>query len=432
MKETLNFLRNTPPTYLAAGLVAVLIQIQITLGRNATSLGLTLNFADFVLPILGLLIVFSLYHRKSTWPRWRTRGVDLLIAALTVYFLFSAVYAYSLTGTLNSWALVNRLIGWGVLVAYFYAGAWTITNIGLSAIRPFILVAASFCLLTNGIDMVGITLNDLKIIPESIDAYPLNALMGNRNAAAFLFLANFAAIGLYHRNFPSRLTNILMIAFCFLSPAVLFLNGSRVMMVLLPAVLLYFAFLHRAHIVRSILIPLLIGIACFGVITSTTGRTLREDQTERINIAAIASTSTPKLHGSDSVRTIINTDAIELFHEHPAFGIGLGNFLHFQTQKYGHLIDLIDSVPLWFLTEMGIAGFSLFLFFGVRIFWPILRGVRGIPGPDTAFCQVAVAIILIFCVMALVHQLFYARFFWAILGLAAAVPLRPNHPSLSP
>lgn len=402
-------------------LLGLFIQTQMNFGRNETSLGLTLNLADFTLPVLGLIILISLIRRQSIWPSWRAPYTDLLLVALTLYFIFSAFMAYFLFGHISTWALVNRLFGWVVLLAYFYAGAWITTNRGPLPALTFIFALASIASISAFLEMTGIFLYDIHFLPNLMPEYPVDGLMRNRNAFAFIMTAMLGAVGLYNRDHPTRLSKFLFITMLILTPSFIILNGSRVIIILIPLTLIILAFLYGRGCWRQFLFPLGIGIVIIAAITAITGVSLREHQTERISISTLTNPALQKLHYSDSVRSTVNHHALDLFAAHPIIGIGLGNSLERQKQDFGQMLDLIDSVPLWFLTEMGALGFTLFLGVGAYLGVGIARTARGTSGnPATTLPRMALAVIAVFCVMGLVHQLFYARFLWLILGFAAA------------
>ncbi len=410
-----------------AAVFGVLIQTQVTIGRSEADLGLTLNLADFMLPFLGIWVVYSLFCGYSIWPKWQDRWTDVMMILLTAYFLFSAGYAYFLTGALSPWAVVNRLLGWGVVVGYFYLGGWAVTRYGDRPFLWFTQFLALGCFGAALIEGAGITLSDMY--PNTpLAAYPLDGAMGNRNAFAFLFMAAYGALAAIYRHQPDRLLRVILIGFHFFLPSFFFLNGSRVLFFLLPVMyVIVWSFLWRSVGVRFLIVPLIVGAIFSFALSTVTGETLREEQLERVELGLLIDPTAQKIHPSDDIRAVVNHDAWERFQENPVFGMGLGQFLVWQKAHYGRLIDLIDSIPLWILTEMGGIGFFLFSVFGVRL----MRAIFQARSHSAMISDAAFFVIFVFLVMGAVHQLFYARVFWLVLGAAVARGQYPDKPFLS-
>jgi len=131
------------------------------------------------------------------------------------------------------------------------------------------------------------------------------------------------------------------------------------------------------------------------------------------------------LYPGDVQRLRVLSDSLEFWKKHPIEGIGLGSFLHLQNQKYADSppniqFSIIDSTPLWVLTELGLIGIVLMGGFYVVSLYTLNRSGSG--QTDMATLRRGVLLILLaFAAMSLFHELLYTRFIWFFLGLALAV-----------
>src|SRR4051812_36344317 len=77
-------------SYLNKGLIffsllaGCLLQIQADFFDTESYAGLRLNAADLLLPVIGLLILASLYLKQSEWPVYKIPKVYIWIAAMTI------------------------------------------------------------------------------------------------------------------------------------------------------------------------------------------------------------------------------------------------------------------------------------------------------------------------------------------------------------
>lgn len=414
--------------YGMTGLIAVLIQAQITFSRDATSLGLTLNLADLVMPVLGGFVLLALLRGREVWPKWVIPNMDLMLAGITLLFSLSLVWGMINTGFLTKWAMTNRTVGWATLLAYMYGGAFLVTNYGVTIREHFLRIFCVLMTIVTIANIIAIVAFDMGFHVRALEwimLYPLDGLLSNRNAFGLLYMAMLAAVTVYHFAGSTALPRWLFPVLYATLPIVTYLNGARVLFIALPFVMALFVYLYRRAFLRAVWIPMLAGSILTVAATQTAHTSFfREHQVTRMEqiIQQSAAPDAVYAHASDSTRAIVYTEALQLWDAHPVFGVGLGSYLEIQKHTHGKLIDLIDSVPLWILCEMGIIGVMVFGYFALRIAYTFTQMARNNTCPQQTFYITILLVMGIFAVMSLFHQLFYVRFIWFLLGLAAAQP----------
>lgn len=395
-------------------------------------MGNSFNLADVALPFAGLFILYTLARRQSFWPKFNTRWIEIGLFGVLFLLVASLFQAHEISGIVNKWAITNRMAGWVVMMAYFYMGAWLVTNYGDNLIKTFFTTGGWFIVTTAFLFMIGITLGDLGTATDFMPRYPLDTFMGNRNLFAFVFVYIFLAISFFCLNKETQYSVRLLQIFYFLAPCAVIFNGARSLLVLAPFILIFFMAFRWNDFWAKNLLPFIAGLALCFVLMTTTDIGLRESQLERLTTDALLAKEFEAdgyRTNSDSVRSIVYHDAIDLFLAHPVFGVGLGNSLEFQVQKHGYLIELIDSIPLWILAELGLVGALVTGSFALIFLFQFYKRVYTQEGLQKAHAQTGIAIIIVFCVMGVFYQLFFIRSFWFILGMLSAVPLFQNHPS---
>src|SRR5262249_48562026 len=98
--------------------------------------------------------------------------------------------------------------------------------------------------------------------------------------------------------------------------------------------------------------------------------------------------------------------------QHPVFGVGLGAFL-LDRETAGLQAVVVHSVPVWFLAEMGLAGFAAYAFFITSL---LLCGASALRRKDWRAPGLLIAVTA-FVLMGLVPALFCQRAFWFASGL---------------
>lgn len=418
--------RAVPFVYLLPGCaLAILLQIQISLFRHEDYLGLRINAADLILPLLGLLVLARLAFRKDRLPRWRVPRFYIWVSGLSALMIFALFNGYNNTGEWNTWALVNKFTGWFILLGYLGLGGWIANSAGQQAITAVKSVSLIFWGIVTIGSLAWLISFDLKY---DLTYYPMGSLMANRNAYAFLWFCMLALMT------ATQIRKTERPAWWFygmwaLVPLFYVYNGSRAGFIVFAFLMLVFGILHFRFTLRHILPPLLAGILACAVIYSnfpsyayglTSGNI--QNSTQLIQAGKLNANQAGQAleYEGDKMRIRTYGDALELWSRHPITGGGLGSFQKFQIEKHGEFKEIIDCTFLWLLAETGLSGLlALTLFFAAGL-WGLFKQIRK---HDPTGLYLAVFLMMaIFAIMSLVHELLYTRFLWFFMGLALAWP----------
>ena len=402
---------------LACGtLTAVTIFFQARIqGESAM---LAANVTDvFALAGLGCLVVAIVNSRG--------RLAELPHPFLGVLFTFSLLLAYGLIlgyanfGS-NSWALINRGFGWLVLLGYAGMGIaiallcneWTSRRI----LRLFVTVGATLAAL----QMALLIASKLGFPPpEEAFRVPLRGYANNANAFAFQMTMTAISAIVADRVGMLGAGRRWLAVVLFLTGLAIYFSASRTgigMFVMLLVLYVLFALPEE----RRAALKTSAGAAA------------------SVILAAVAIVSIPVLNGafgsgriwirtsgfdpvSDPDRWQILMDGWYLWLERPIFGQGLGAYVESQLAGAGQF-QVPHSVPLWWMSEMGIIG----LVVGVACFvWLALSAGRMMRSRDHRAWGTGLMMALIcWGAASMIHDFFYQRTFWFFVGLAFG--LLPN------
>lgn len=419
--------------------LGIAVQIQASVGVTPNYSGLRINLADILLPLTGLMVLGSILLRKSDWPRWAISGGILWPILLTAIMAFALINGYMTTGEVSNWALVNKFAGWLVLVCYFGLGAWLTTNHDSHTIRLFLQSFVAAFLIIFLACFIHLVLKDIFGTQiATTEERQLKGFMGNRNAFAFLVLMAMSLMAVYAASGKSLIPRWANTLFWTGLPVLLVYDGSRAGWIAASIIIIVIACYFKGRAIKSIFVPLIIGLSIVAALyTVNTSLVLRERQGQ--STKQFAEVVTHDSHSDknqkaikqgltnrgDSIRLRVLDDALAFWRESPVIGIGLGSYLKFQFEKYGienRGLDIIDTTPLWLLTETGIVGISAFLLFCLFALHALWRGSRVIE-TDSDLLRLALIFTFIgFAIMSLFHELLYSRHLWLMLGMALAVP----------
>lgn len=418
--------------------LGIALQIQITPFSSAEYMGLRLNLADALLPVFLLSCLSCAVKEHSGLPQWTWRFLPHTLFVLTLVMTASLFNGYLALGDWNTWALINKFIGWFVLLGYFFAGAWITHRFGSSGVALFL---KSF--LYSGIALLVAVM--LSLFAEHITNwegkfpfnYPAAGLMDNRNAYAFLILTLFIFSTVFlHRESYSFLRFLAPLLWG-LMPFFLLYNGSRILWVLFPLVALILIFMDKGRSLFITLLPFAAGCILVGLL-------MAQDMPWKIRYLSVADNISTLVDHSkeeglsqenaqaeilhqklsykgDVNRILILNQSLALWKENPVFGTGLGVAQFHQIRENGKILSVIDSTPLWLLTETGLIGLGAFILFYFGLLVTLLRKGWGKEGRGEELYRTMTLFLIAFGAMSLLHEILYTRFVWVLIGLSFAV-----------
>lgn len=408
---------------------AVLLQVQVTIFASETYAGLRVNAADFLIPIVGIIILYSLARKKSSWPHWRSPfgyWCLVLIAGLLGYGLING---FLLMGELSRWALLNKFIGWFVICGYIGAAGWLATNGYKCTIQTYYRTfLSSFCVLSF-ISLVHFFLYWEQGI-ETFGPAPFNfqAFMFNRNSYAFLFVTIILSCMFIasHHDKAKKAETLLHLSLWLMLPTLTYFNGSRALwlclLLLIPLTLIYYKTLRLRHV----LICLAIGSAfAFTLFPNSLPKGLQAfhqsimlfvSEENRISVAKRLNTQKNYNH----VRYMTLETGWELIQKHPIRGAGLGSILKAQIDENAKMVSVLDNTLLWVLVEMGPLGLLSFLL----VYVVMLKAIVGKTFKDMSdTARLGLSLLLFFGFFSMLHEILYTRFFWFICAMLLVTPV---------
>jgi len=417
----------------ATVLSAILLYFQIRLPSEHGEI--TANAADILaLTGLGFLLMFA-WSRGSfrPLPGWLIGTM----AAISLVFLFSLGLGYIRFGS-NSWALMNRGFGWVIILGYVSLGA-------LLALTP---QRGGDRLVLSAFILAGVTVAALQIIlliavlfgltlPADAFIMPLRGYASNSNAFAFQMVMAAICIVVAGRirlgGFRPAVYNVALVVVS----AAIYYSLSRAglgMMAIVLILMVTFAQMgERKRALQSALSVVVTYLLLLTVpdILDAVRSILRMLQkllpaginlnfTVNNNVAPFLVQSLSR-DSSDSERWLTIVQGWDLWLQHPIFGSGLGAYVQSRIDS-GQIFLVIHSVPVWLLAETGLIGLAvLFVVLAVLVrcsFQMMSHRSENGWGAGLLF--------MLACMSAagLVHDLFFQRPFWFLLGLFIAVAAR--------
>ena len=399
--------------------ILILFQAYVTLFDKTISI----NFADpFAILALAFLVLYSINSRQ--FPQWKIVEFNWILIAITLLILFGFLNGVLEIGV-TQWAFVGRLLGWLVILGYLSIGPLLVTYFGAQGVRFFgmtIAVTASVIIIFQ---VIMRWLQSYGLIDWLFFTYNFEGYAGNRNAFSFqmlicsVFLLSYFKI--YAKAFGGNdllelKTNIYsslniyynkkyIFGFSFLHGIILagiVFSGSRAGIITTFCLFFLVWFMTsscRFFIKTSLFFSVFI---CFVPIFF--------ELIGNVNpiYSAISSVE------SDTERWKSIANGLKMWQESPLLGAGLGVFIHKSTE-WSLAPVVIHSTPVWILAEFGLLGAAIFL-------WAFIKLILGDIKSRTTFSSShpIILLLIVFVVFGLVHDMFYQRIFWLVLGIFLA------------
>ena len=104
-------------------IIALAICSHVLITISISDNPLRISASDLLLPFF-FGAVFLLYLKGEKLIDLTSENVWKLLLLITVWITYSLINGYFNTGNLEKWSLINKYLGWFVLIAYFIVGAW--------------------------------------------------------------------------------------------------------------------------------------------------------------------------------------------------------------------------------------------------------------------------------------------------------------------
>ena len=409
--------------------VAVFFQVHMSLPGGRINLNLADPIAVLALAVVSLHVLLA-----KQLPGWRIGQFNLALGIISLQLLLGFINGWLEIGV-TQWALGGRLLGWFVLLGYLSAGYLIVAKFGAHGLRRFaetlIATAVVVVILQAILRLLG-----QWGVSAGVQLTPnFEGYAGNRNAFAFQLLAVMALLLGYSQVYarygavskdPGR-PRVFSLLFGILLAGQVW-SYSRTGMFVVVAVLL-FAWVGRLADRRMIV---------WGVIFATILWTSIWLAAQKIFILSVfsgnifaqgfsveslpvqnvfAADASPQEHWTTLVR------GLELWRQSPVLGIGLGVFIAKSPMWLGHA-QVIHSTPVWILAELGLVGAGVFGWTFFLLGRHAVRFDKVLPSR-----RILLLLLTAFIMFGFVHEIFYQRIFWLVLG---AVLARPFALSLHP
>ncbi len=422
----------------AAALFAVSLQVLTTIEVRGVSL--RVSSSDLLLPFLAITLFVKWVRDDTRLPEWRFPYFWGWLALLTVWMGISVLNGHLRAGSWQTWALVNKGVGWLILLAYLLAGGWMGAFLTVRVRHAFLKTFMLFGWVVCAGLIVLYSLALYGVIPHSDESlyYPrIIGLFANPNAfgiamaaAAALLAPTLARATL----FRPTLCYLGMMLLC--ATTVLTISRSAWVGLCLAAL---------AFVVTKVLrwrdLAIVAGMSAILVLAALNGPGIVFHAVTFLSSVISPSTNSvnanaKKLNRSGTYldaalsrkndsgvreRQLSMQAALTYWRQAPILGVGIGTY--YQDHKnVPHVADTIHNTFLWLLAETGSIGAALFTGFFLTVFIALLRQARA--SPADPFLTGVLGMLLVFAGASIGTDILYQRYFWFILGLALVVPRR--------
>jgi len=429
--QTLNLYDYLSRTFLL--LLAVFLQVQITLFASGDYLGLRLNSADFLLPGAGVFILGSLILKKSVWPQWKKPFGYWALILLSAVIVLGILNGYRIQGDWSTWAVLNKGLGWFVLMGYFMMAAWFAHNRAQDIrnwfLRPFVIFLCAVTIAEIFIRLLFIhSIIEYFTVFSALKVPELSGFMANRNAFAFLYLSTLivSAIFLLKKISLHPIESVAFRLMWLLLPVFFVMNASRSSALIFVPLMLFLIVSNWRFFLKTIAPLVLIGCLLLPLINKEgVSRQLRNYNTITLLTDRDAQNgSFNNLYVGDQARLVIINDSLKLLKENPITGAGIGSVFKYQnTLEDREFVAVIDNTALWVLAEMGPFGFIAFACVFFTMIVALSKNQSGDDKFNDVFSHSLIYILIGFGFFSLFHEILYSRFLWVFLGLTLAHPI---------
>ena len=409
------------PSIIAIAAFAMAFAMQIFITPKLFGTAIRVSLADILLPIIGLLSFREFLKNGLRFVCFELKFIWLWLFAMTAWMIISFINGIIVIGYIQTWALVNKLFGWFVLITFFTFGALVANKLSSeikSRFFSFLLISAC-CL--GAIDFWPY----IQTLAGFSNYQRVEGFTGNPNAYGLLVVTILTVCLAWSSRQPLLSARYDLLCFSWLF-FLLLISGSRSawlggffgIIVLLVS--------GRLPILRLLFIMLIAG-TLFGVlsfteeIVSVVREALGYSLTERVTVPNYLHRGDVFFDSGIHHRMVLFENAIQLWVKSPIFGTGLGSFIDSEL-KEGRTAT-IHATTLWLLTETGLIGLAIFSGFALycgRHFWCS----RKQDAINDNFYIGGLAVLAIFISAAVGMEAMYQRHIWFFSGFALACSWR--------
>lgn len=406
--------------------IAISLQILITIYVGATPI--RIGFSDCIAP-LGIL---SLWRSRESYKllrsRWIVPNIDCYLLSFLAYMAGSCLYAWIHTNTFITWAWGPKLMGFFILLMYFYLGG-AIALYGDKIVNKVVdaFLGATWVISAIALIRFFVEINGFKPL-ENIAFRPVG-FSENPNAFA-LMLGTSILIQLYRQqNLSGKFNGLATVGMSGMI-ATLFLTGSRSaylgLIFAVPSLIIYRRKIDWKKLVLGLLVAIILVLLSshdFGVLRGygVSGPI--------VNTLAYATRNSVTLDGGVQDRIHSGIMAIKSWSASPLWGTGVGAFLHNYSEDNNGTKLVIHNSALWLLSEMGLIGFISF----TGILAITMIKLRDKAKMKHEFMAAASLSVLFFSIGSSVGtEVIYQRQIWFLVGLAVtSYPIDSSKKSLN-
>ncbi len=368
---------------------------------------INLNLADpFAIIAFAVVVAHWIFDRSL--PHWRFDKMNAFIVAFSLLLIFGFLRGVMDIGV-TQWALAGRVIGWLVLVGYMAAGYLVVSYMGARGFRRMTETMVSVAVVIVLFSVLQYIFLSLGLISGLGFESNFSGFAGNRIAFAFQMVVCSALMLVYSslRALPDLKSD----GMDKIAPFLLFtlmhgviLNGliftaSRAGLIA-ETLLMFSVYILRLANRSFVIVSIGVAGVLWLVIQSVPGLQAQGSFSGEESIVQ---------HWESIMR------GIEVWLISPIFGAGLGVFVERSVEWFGNPL-VIHSVPVWFLAEFGVLGAGIMLLIFVLLVRFLSRS-----GLASLALRLVALLLLIFVTFGLVHDVFYQRIFWLLLGGGLAV-----------
>ena len=451
---------------------AISLNVLVTLSLSEGHIGIRVAATDFLIPLMLLLFVIKAIQEKRIVDLILPWGWTLLVT-MTIWMGFSLVNGYYYTGSMTTWALVNKFIGWFALMAYFVAGVYlggAKTNLQLVFFRSLFITSWLVCLsqiIVFWCFLYGF-FHEYSYVAQY---YRMAGFYQNPNAFG-IFLCAIFMLHLYAAREGRIFRRSIIIIGAVLTLFCIFHTFSRSAWLGLFLALFIPAILDRKLIPMIMIIFLVTFTMNFLVFSAkardvniqfveylynqvqaaTSGRdatvereqdkrhasgektsppasskktaqTARPDTPARPGVQALFRLRPKWMEDTMAIRSKIIKYSFAYWREHPVIGIGLGGFLwSSRNTDLPPAAYLMHNSVNWLLVETGIIGlliFSTFVLLSLKHFYLVRHKQDHLISTNAM-----IGVIMVMIGASVGTEVIYQRYFWLLLGLFLVLPSR--------